>query len=101
MHLTDVESLPELVARRAAEHPERVFLQDVGGGELTWEALHERALTWAAALASLGVGAGDRVVTMRRNSVESVAIFIGLGWLHAVEVPISTELRGNTLRHAI
>ncbi|HEX3909464.1 MAG TPA: AMP-binding protein [Solirubrobacteraceae bacterium] len=101
MHVTDVESLPELVARRAAEHPERVFLQDVGGGELTWEALHERALTWAAALASLGVGAGDRVVTMRRNSVESVAIFIGLGWLHAVEVPVSTELRGNTLRHAI
>jgi crotonobetaine/carnitine-CoA ligase len=101
VHVTDAESLPELVARRAAEHPGRVFLQDVGGGELTWEQLHERALTWAAAFAELGVGAGHRVVTMRRNSVESVAIFIGLGWLHAVEVPISTELRGNTLRHAI
>ncbi|HEX4466713.1 MAG TPA: AMP-binding protein [Solirubrobacteraceae bacterium] len=101
MKRTDVESLPELVALRAGEHPERVFLQDIEGRELTWGELHELSLRWAAAFASLGVGAGDRVVTMRRNSTESVAIFIGLGWLHAVEVPISTELRGNTLRHAI
>jgi crotonobetaine/carnitine-CoA ligase len=98
---TDVESLPELVARRADEHPGRVFAQDVGGGELSWEQLHRRALTWAAALAQLGVGKGDRVLTMRRNSVESLALFVGIGWLHAIEVPVSTELRGNTLRHAI
>jgi carnitine-CoA ligase len=101
MATTDVESLPELVARRTDEHPERVFAQDVGGGELSWEQLHRRALTWAAALAQLGVGKGDRVLTMRRNSVESLALFVGIGWLHAIEVPVSTELRGNTLRHAI
>jgi crotonobetaine/carnitine-CoA ligase len=98
---SEVKNLPELLARRAEEDPERVFAQDVAGGELTWQALHERALTWAGSLAQLGVERGDRVVTMRRNSVESLALFVGLGWLGAVEVPISTELRGNTLRHAL
>lgn len=101
MQVTDVTNLPELVARRAAEHPDRVFIQDVEGGELTWGELHRRALTWAAALAARGVGAGDRVVTMRRNSCESLAVFLGLGWLHAIEVPVSTELRGNLLHHAL
>jgi crotonobetaine/carnitine-CoA ligase len=101
MRITDLETMPELVERRAREDPGRVFLQDVRGGELSWEELHERALIWAAAFRKLGVGPGDRVVTMRRNSVESPAIFIGLGWLRAIEVPVSTELRGNLLRHAL
>jgi carnitine-CoA ligase len=99
--ITDVNSLPELVARRAAADPDRVFLQDVSGAELTWAELHTHALRWAAALRELGVGAGDRVITIRRNAVESLPLFIGIGWLHAVEVPVSTELRGNTLLHAI
>ena len=101
MRLSDVQSLPELVSLRAESHPDRVFVQDVSGASLTWAQLHERALVRAAALRELGVGPGDRVITMRRNAVESVALFIGIGWLHAVEVPISTELRGNLLLHAI
>jgi carnitine-CoA ligase len=101
VRLSDVQSLPELVGLRAGSHPDRVFLEDVSGASLTWEQLHERALLWAAALREAGVGPGDRVITMRRNAVESLAIFIGIGWLHAVEVPISTELRGNLLLHAI
>ena len=56
--------LPHLVARRAYEHPERVFLRHVDGSMMSYAQLHEAALDWAGALERLGIVAGDRVAVM-------------------------------------
>ncbi|ASW55636.1 AMP-binding protein [Plantactinospora sp. KBS50] len=93
-------ALPTLVAQRAAECPERVFVIDaVADREVTYGEIHERARRWAAALAALGVRPGDPVATMLLNEPESVAIWLGIGYLGAVEVPGNVDYRGSLLRH--
>ena len=36
--------LPNLIAKRAAEFPDRVFMQQVTGGEMTYRQLRDKAL---------------------------------------------------------
>ncbi|MDQ7910827.1 AMP-binding protein [Phytohabitans sp. ZYX-F-186] len=89
--------LPQVVAGHAGEHGERVFVQEVGGGAQTYAETHDRATRWAMAFRSLGVKAGDRVSRFTPTCVESVNIWIGLGWLRATDVPVNTEFRGSIL----
>ena len=49
--------LTNLLAERAAKTPDRVFLLDTDGNELTYAQLHDRILRWAAALRAEGVRA--------------------------------------------
>src|SRR5690606_9978222 len=62
---------------------------------------HETALRWAAAYRRLGVSRGDRVATMLPNSIDALVSWLGLAWLGAWEVPISTQYRGGMLEHTL
>ncbi|MEW1844298.1 AMP-binding protein [Nonomuraea angiospora] len=53
--------VPELLARRAAEEPERVALEVAGGGTLTFAEWHLHAESLARGLVRRGVRRGDRV----------------------------------------
>ncbi len=94
-------ALPALIAQRARECPGRPFLQHVGGESLTFGDVQARALVWARRLRGLGVKDGDRVVVMLPASFEAVTVWLGIGWLKAVEVPVHTEFRGRMLQYAI
>ena len=89
--------LPTLIRERAAQEGERVFLQHVDGGEWTYAQYHRAILSWAGALQSVGVGASDPVVAMLPNSLDACAIWLGLGWLKAYDVPLNTAYRGRIL----
>ena len=57
---------------KAAEHPDRTFLEEVDGRSLTYAELHRCALTWADAYRRLGVqtgrpGGGDAAHRHRRR----------------------------------
>lgn len=93
--------LPLLVAERAAQAGEQLYLQDVTGGEATYRQLHERALRWARALMLLGVEPGERVVTMVHNTVENYALWLGIAWAGAIEVPINVAMQGSVLAHQL
>jgi crotonobetaine/carnitine-CoA ligase len=90
-------TLPALVARTAADDPDRVFAQEVTGASVTYGELHAAGLRSAAAFGALGVGPGDPVVTMLPTSIESVRTWLGLACLGAVDLPVNTDYRGRLL----
>jgi carnitine-CoA ligase len=97
----DDRLLPQLVAQRARECPDRVYIQHVDGDALTFGELHDSALRWAAAYRSAGIERGDRVMTMLPLSLDFYASALGLAWVLAVEAPINTQYRGLLLVHAL
>jgi crotonobetaine/carnitine-CoA ligase len=96
----DPVAFPALIAARAAEDPDLVFVVAAATGRTwTYGEILLRARQWAAALAAHGVSAGDTVATMLVNEPESVAIWLGIAYLGAIEVPGNLEYRGTLLRH--
>jgi crotonobetaine/carnitine-CoA ligase len=93
--------LPQLIAHRAQECPDRIYIQHVDGATLTFGQLHDAALRWAAAYLSAGVQCGDRVLTMLPLNLDFYSSALGLAWLLGVEAPVNTEYRGPLLLHAL
>jgi crotonobetaine/carnitine-CoA ligase len=93
-------SLRHLVESRADEHGDQTYLQfenqKYSYGEM--DLLANRA---ANGLARLGVGRGDRVAVMMRNSVEWLAAWFGTAKLGAVIVPVNAGYRGAGLAHVV
>ncbi|MFP8876570.1 MAG: AMP-binding protein, partial [Myxococcota bacterium] len=56
---------------------------------------------WAGALRECGVEAGSHVATLLHNGFAAQALWLGLAWLRAVEVPINTAQKGALLHHAL
>jgi len=92
---------PELIARRAAEDPDRVLLRFVGGECLTYGQLIDGGHHWAGAYATLGVGEGDTVVVMTGVRPEYYLSWVGLTRLRAIDVSINTDYRGDLLAHVL
>jgi crotonobetaine/carnitine-CoA ligase len=93
--------LPQLIRQRAEDFPDRVYIQHVGAGSLTYSQLHNLAMRWAAAYRQAGVTPGDPVLTMMPLNLDFYCSAIGLAWLLGVEAPVNIEFRGQLLLHAI
>lgn len=96
-----MDSFPAVVADRALRTPEKTLLREVSGRSLTCAAFQESVLTWAAALQRLGIGAGDRAAVMLSDPIDSLACWLGLAWLRAVETPINLQFHGRMLAYVI
>jgi carnitine-CoA ligase len=102
MKVMDLETpLPVLIAALAETKGERVFVQQINGPDITYQAFHQSALDWAAAFSALGVGPGDPVASMLPNGMNSYRCWIGLSWLRAIEVPINPQFLGQTLAYPL
>jgi crotonobetaine/carnitine-CoA ligase len=95
------EIFPRLVARMAATQPDRTFVHSIGEGSFTWAELDRAARDWAARYATIGIGPGSTVATLTPNGLRSLASWLGLTWLGAVEVSVNTEYRGRMLAYAL
>lgn len=93
--------LPHLIAERARETPDRLFIQEIGGVEQTYSEFHRDGLAWASALESAGVSEGDVVATMLPASALGYHCWMGLSWLRAIEVPVNHEYRRRMLKHVL
>ena len=93
--------LPHLLADRAAECPDRTFLQEVDGRSISYGDLHRYTLTWADAYRRLGITAGDRVAVMLPTGIDAVSAWLGLSWLRAWEVPVNTGYVGRMLHYLL
>ena len=65
---------------------------DLTGRDLTFGELGRESAAFAAALADLGIGPGDRVGVLMSRSIELVVTLLGIWRRGAVLVPLSTAL---------
>jgi crotonobetaine/carnitine-CoA ligase len=93
--------LPTRVAHWAREDPDRVFLQDVDGPQLSYGRTWDCVQRVARRLVDAGFGPGDRVVTMLPAAVDAAVVWMALGCLGAIEVPIDPGMRGTFLTHVL
>jgi len=97
--MDEAQVLPNLLADRASETPDRTFMQHVDGSTLTFGQLDTEVRKWAAALAANGIGPGDTVVVMLDNSFESAMTWLAVSRLGAIEVQVNTAYLGRILIH--
>jgi malonyl-CoA/methylmalonyl-CoA synthetase len=72
-----------------ATGPERPFLATPGGPSLSYRQLEQRSAAFAATLAALGVGAGERVALQVDKSVDAVLVYVACLRLGAILVPLN------------
>jgi crotonobetaine/carnitine-CoA ligase len=93
---------PLAISALAERKPDAVAFDSISTSEqFTWREVDDRCRLWADALRTLKVGHGDPVATLLPNSPTASFAWIGCGWLHAIEVPVNTDYRGDWLIHAI
>jgi crotonobetaine/carnitine-CoA ligase len=95
-----VETLDNLLLRRAAERPDDIFLR-FAGGEVSFAEADRRVSAVAGGLAGLGIGRAQLVPVLLPNCAELVVTWLALCRLGAVATLVNTALRGPALRHAL
>jgi len=93
--------LPLLLQRQAVARPDATFAVFEDGTAWSYGETLDRTRATAAALRVLGVGRGDRVLLWMANGPDMLRLYLALGWLGAVFVPINTGLRGAALEHVV
>lgn len=94
-------AVPVILRERARANPDGLLVQDVDGNALTNAEFHDRAIGIADALAELGVGPGDCVVTFLDTSLDAFVCWLGVSWRRGWEVPVNPEFRASLLTYAI
>lgn len=89
-----------LLDDRAERAPDRVFVTS-HAGDVTFGGLRDRAARVAGGLADLGVEPGQRVATMLDPTTDYLAVWFGIVWAGAVDVPVNTALKGEFLAHVL
>jgi crotonobetaine/carnitine-CoA ligase len=93
-------TLGAIVAARAVEAPEKVFI-NFEDRSVTYRMLDETSNQFANRLLSFGLEMGDKVAIMLENSPEFLAAWIGTAKGGFVEVPINTGYKGDLLSYLL
>jgi crotonobetaine/carnitine-CoA ligase len=93
-------SFAGLFASRVAAAPDAPFIL-FEGRTIDRREFDEAARRCAGALATLGVGRGDRVATLASNRPEIVVLFFALARLGAWLVPVNPELKVEEARYIL
>jgi crotonobetaine/carnitine-CoA ligase len=93
--------LPHVLRRRAAEHPDRVFVVFEDGSQWTYAETLGQAESVASGLGQLGVGPGDHVVSWLPTGPDALRVWLGTNLAGAVLVPLNTAYRGGLLQHSL
>ncbi|OAN32509.1 long-chain-fatty-acid--CoA ligase [Mycolicibacterium iranicum] len=93
-------NLADVVRRHGRGRPHAPALI-VGEATITYGELDDRSNRAAQAFATTGVGVGDRVAFVERNSVEFFDVTFALAKLGAVGVPVNWRLAAPEMRHVI
>ncbi|RWC07254.1 AMP-binding protein, partial [Mesorhizobium sp.] len=93
-------TVADALRRTAATAPdvEAIVAPD---GRITWGALADDVARVSAHLAAQGIRKGDRVGLCLGNSAQWMSIFLALGSLGAVTVPVNTRFVGSEMAYAL
>jgi fatty-acyl-CoA synthase len=92
-------SIGKVFQERAARHADKVFIK-FGDEQITYREANETVNRYAAALAARGVGHGDVVGIMGRNSPESVLLMLATVKCGAIAGMLNYHQRGDVLKHS-
>lgn len=93
-------SIASVFQDRAARYADRVFLR-FGDQQLTYREANATANRYAAVLAARGVGPGDVVGVMLRNSPHAVLTMLAVVKCGAVAGMLNYHQRGDVLAHSL
>ncbi|WP_135457297.1 long-chain-acyl-CoA synthetase FadD6 [Mycobacterium sp. DL99] len=93
-------SIGKVFQERAAQYADRVFLK-FGDERITYREANETVNRYAAVLAAKGVGHGDVVGVMLRNSPDAVLLMLAIVKCGAVTGMLNYNQRGKVLAHSI
>jgi fatty-acyl-CoA synthase len=94
------KSIGTVFQERAARFGDRVFLR-FGDQQLTYRDANAAANRYAAVLAARGVGHGDVVGIMLRNSPEPVLLMLAAVKCGAISGMLNYHQRGDVLKHSL
>jgi crotonobetaine/carnitine-CoA ligase len=89
-----------VLSERAAAEGDKLCMsfEDI---DVTYAEMEQRATAMANGLADLGVGHGDTVCCLMRNSAEMLYTWFGASKLGAIFAPINTAYLGEYLKHQL
>ena len=90
----------EQLARLARKHPADVAFRYLDR-DVTFAEVDRRVDRVAAALRARGIGSGDRVALLMRNSIEFVETLFGVWRLGAIAVPVNFRLTAPEVDHVL
>jgi len=93
-------SIGKVFQERAARYADKVFIK-FDDEQLTYRESNETVNRYAAVLAAKGVGHGDVVGVMLRNSPQSVLVMLAVVKCGAVAGMLNYHQRGTVLAHSI
>ncbi|MFI0357758.1 long-chain-fatty-acid--CoA ligase [Actinomadura sp. 9N407] len=93
-------SLTEVLRERAQSHPDRIAFH-AGDLSITYRDFDRRADRAAAALTAAGVGRGDRVAMLDKNSLEYAEQLFGAARIGAAQVPINYRLAPDEVAYIV
>ena len=92
-------SIGKVFQDRAARYADKMFIK-FGDERITYREANETVNRYAAVLAARGVGRGDVVGIMLRNSPESVLLMLATVKCGAIAGMINFHQRGDVLKHS-
>jgi fatty-acyl-CoA synthase len=92
-------SIGKVFQERAARYGDKVFIK-FGDEQLTYRESNETVNRYAAVLAARGVGHGDVVGVMLRNSPQSVLLMLAVVKCGAIAGMLNYHQRGDVLKHS-
>lgn len=99
---SEPESIPELLARRAAAAPDKPFLfSEADGRQFTYREFEEVVGRVAGMLRANGVRKGDVVSLLLPNSVEYVIAYFACWHIGALAGPINSLLKSQEIAYVI
>ncbi|KUI30076.1 long-chain-acyl-CoA synthetase [Mycobacterium sp. IS-1496] len=93
-------SIGKVFQERAAKHADKVFLK-FEDREVTYREANETVNRYAAVLAQRGVGPGDVVGIMLRNSPEPILLMLAAVKCGAISGMLNYNQRGDVLEHSL
>jgi fatty-acyl-CoA synthase len=93
-------SIGKVFQDRAAQYADKIFIK-FGDQQITYRQANETANRYAAVLAARGVGHGDVVGIMLRNSPESVLLMLATVKCGAIAGMLNYHQRGDVLKHSL
>lgn len=97
---TSKASIGKVFQERAAKSGDKLFLK-FGDEQLSYRAANETVNRYAAVLAARGVGHGDVVGIMLRNSPNAVLMMLAVAKTGAIAGMINYNQRGDVLAHSL
>jgi acyl-CoA synthetase (AMP-forming)/AMP-acid ligase II len=92
----------DIVLANDIAHPDDLAIHEIPSDRRwTWRQLLEEIAGQVARLKAIGVGAGDRVITVGHHSADDWALYYACGYLQAILCPLAFRWTAEMLSHSI